>query len=269
MISNKGSHPVSYLVCLFETPTFVPVNGCTGKMGKAVAEAAVSAGLELVPVSFSGREKSGRTVQVGSTEIQIHGPSERENILSSMFEKFPNLVVVDYTVPDAVNGNAELYCKVGVPFVMGTTGGDREVLYRTVQDANVYAVISPQMGKQVMESHQVSKLDISGTAKAVISCFRKLGVSFSLDQDVDSCAWKKLDDPSWVKLQHDYKVAGESILALEEQRQVSGYTVGGTGNFLECVGSLWILLLFPKETAVRPSSLWTRSLGRLIASKSP
>lgn len=46
-------------------------------------------------------------------------------------------------------GNAELYCKVGVPFVMGTTGGDREVLYKTVQDANVYAVISPQMGKQV------------------------------------------------------------------------------------------------------------------------
>lgn len=73
-------------------------------MGKAVAEAAVSAGLELVPISFSSREKSGRTVQVGSTEIQIHGPSERENILSSMFEKFPNLVVVDYTVPDAVNG---------------------------------------------------------------------------------------------------------------------------------------------------------------------
>ncbi|XP_008808387.2 probable 4-hydroxy-tetrahydrodipicolinate reductase 1, chloroplastic [Phoenix dactylifera] len=183
------------------------VNGCTGKMGKAVAEAAVSAGLELVPVSFSSREKSGRTVQVGSTEIQIHGPSERENILSSMFEKFPNLVVVDYTVPDAVNGNAELYCKVGVPFVMGTTGGEREVLYKTVQDANVYAVISPQMGKQVvaflaameimaeefpgafsgytlqvMESHQASKLDTSGTAKAVISCFQKLGVSFCLDQ---------------------------------------------------------------------------------------
>lgn len=45
--------------------------------------------------------------------------------------------------------NAELYCKIGVPFVMGTTGGDRQLLYKTVQDANVYAVISPQMGKQV------------------------------------------------------------------------------------------------------------------------
>ena len=46
-------------------------------------------------------------------------------------------------------GNAELYCKLGLPFVMGTTGGDRHMLYKTVQDANVYAVISPQMGKQV------------------------------------------------------------------------------------------------------------------------
>jgi len=35
---------------------------------------------------------------------------------------------------------------------------------------------------QVMESHQSSKLDTSGTAKAVISCFKKLGVSFDMDQ---------------------------------------------------------------------------------------
>jgi len=45
--------------------------------------------------------------------------------------------------------NAELYCKVGVPFVMGTTGGDRDLLHKTVEDSKNYAVISPQMGKQV------------------------------------------------------------------------------------------------------------------------
>jgi 4-hydroxy-tetrahydrodipicolinate reductase len=33
---------------------------------------------------------------------------------------------------------------------MGTTGGDRDRLYKTVDDSKVYAVISPQMGKQVM-----------------------------------------------------------------------------------------------------------------------
>lgn len=33
-----------------------------------------------------------------------------------------------------------------------------------------------------MESHQAGKVDTSGTAKAVISCFQKLGVSFESDQ---------------------------------------------------------------------------------------
>ncbi|OAY68993.1 putative 4-hydroxy-tetrahydrodipicolinate reductase 1, chloroplastic [Ananas comosus] len=42
---------------------------------------------------------------------------------------------------------------------------------------------------QVMESHQAGKLDTSGTAKAVISCFQKLGVSFNLKQI------KKIRDP--------------------------------------------------------------------------
>ncbi|KAG8479665.1 hypothetical protein CXB51_029454 [Gossypium anomalum] len=89
---------------------------------------------------------------------------------------------------------------------MGTTGGDRDRLYKTVEESRVYAVISPQMGKQVvaflaameimaeqfpgafsgyslqvMKSHQAGKLDTSGTAKAIISCFQKLGVSFDMD----------------------------------------------------------------------------------------
>ncbi|CAK9187969.1 unnamed protein product [Ilex paraguariensis] len=42
---------------------------------------------------------------------------------------------------------------------------------------------------QVMESHQAGKLDTSGTAKAVISYFQKLGVSFEVDQV------KKIRDP--------------------------------------------------------------------------
>ncbi|KAL5728187.1 4-hydroxy-tetrahydrodipicolinate reductase [Ranunculus cassubicifolius] len=185
----------------------IMVNGCNGKMGRAVIEAGVSAGLQILPISFSCEEEAGQTVEVGGTNIQVHGPAEREQVLASVFEAHPDVIVIDFTVPNAVNDNAELYSKVGVPFVMGTTGGDREKLYKVVDDAKVDAVISPQMGKQVvaflaameimaekfpgafsgyslqvMESHQASKLDISGTAKAVISCFEKLGVSFNMDQ---------------------------------------------------------------------------------------
>ncbi|KAL5834347.1 hypothetical protein ACOSQ4_013844 [Xanthoceras sorbifolium] len=185
----------------------IMVNGCTGKMGKAVIKAAESAGLHLVPVSFGSAEEAGQTVEVCGKEILVHGPSDKESVLASVFDEHPNMIVVDYTVPAAVNDNAELYCKVGVPFVLGTTGGNRDRLYKTVENSKVYAVISPQMGKQVvaflaameimaeqfpgafsgyslqvLESHQAGKLDTSGTAKAVISCFQKLGVSFDMDQ---------------------------------------------------------------------------------------
>ncbi|KFK35200.1 hypothetical protein AALP_AA5G253400 [Arabis alpina] len=185
----------------------IMVNGCSGKMGKAVIKAADSAGVNIVPTSFGSAEEAGQRVKVCGKEILVHGPTEREKVLSSVFEKYPELIVVDYTIPSAVNDNAELYGKVGVPFVMGTTGGDRTRLYKTVKESKIYAVISPQMGKQVvaflaameimseqfpgaftgyslevMESHQASKLDASGTAKAVISCFQKLGVSYDMDQ---------------------------------------------------------------------------------------
>ncbi|CAL0318080.1 unnamed protein product [Lupinus luteus] len=183
------------------------VNACTGKMGKAVIQAAQAAGLHVVPVSFGLEEESGKTFQIGENEFLVHGPSDRESVLASVLDKYPDLIVVDYTAPTAVNGNAELYCKLGVPFVMGTTGGDRELLRKTVEDSKVYAVISPQMGKQVvaflaameimaeqfpgafsgyslqvLESHQAGKADVSGTAKAVVSCFDKLGASFNMDE---------------------------------------------------------------------------------------
>ncbi|KAG6416556.1 hypothetical protein SASPL_123988 [Salvia splendens] len=187
--------------------TSIMVNGCTGKVGRAVLEAAIAAGLNPVPVALGGPEDVGKILDFNGKQIEIHGPSDRESVLSSAFKEYPDLIVVDYTVPAAVNDNAALYCKVGVPFVMGTTGGDRELLYKTVDDSKVYAVISPQMGKQVvaflaameimseqfpgafsgydlevMESHQASKLDVSGTAKAVISCFKKLGAEFEEEQ---------------------------------------------------------------------------------------
>uniref|UniRef100_A0A0E0NSC6 4-hydroxy-tetrahydrodipicolinate reductase n=1 Tax=Oryza rufipogon TaxID=4529 RepID=A0A0E0NSC6_ORYRU len=190
------------------------VNGCTGKMGLSVAEAVTSSGLHLVPISFSSRDTLDRTVRVGHTDVRIYGPSAREDVLSSVIDEFPDVVVVDYTAPDSVNANAELYCKLGLPFVMGTTGGDRQLLYKSVQDSNNYALISPQMGKQVvaflaameimaeqfpgafsgyhlevLESHQAGKLDISGTAKAVIACFEKLGVSYDMNRMV------KIRDP--------------------------------------------------------------------------
>jgi hypothetical protein len=79
------------------------VNGCTGKMGLSVAEAAVSRGLHLVPVSISSREQLDRTVQIGQIDVWIYGPSEREDVLSSLIDEFPDVIIVNYTTPDSVN----------------------------------------------------------------------------------------------------------------------------------------------------------------------
>ncbi|TYH54170.1 hypothetical protein ES332_D09G150400v1 [Gossypium tomentosum] len=148
---------------LATTMELTKVNGCTRKIGKSVIQAVDSAGLHIVPVSF-----------------------EKASLL--VFQEYPNLIVVDYTVPATVNDNAELYGKVGVPFVMGTTVGDRDRLYRTVEESKVYAVVAFFAAMEIMaeqfpgafsgynlQSHQAGKLDTSGTAKAIISCFQKLG----------------------------------------------------------------------------------------------
>ena len=90
---------------------------------------------------------------------------------------------------------------------MGTTGGDREALVKTVETSSTLAVIAPNMAKQIVglqamfefaaenfpglfdgysmsvkESHQHGKADTSGTAKAVVKSFNDLGVVFSADQ---------------------------------------------------------------------------------------
>lgn len=80
-------------------------------MGKAVAEAAVSAGLQLVPVSFSAIEVPDGKVEICDSEIYIRDPSEGESILPSIAKDYPDMIVVDYTVPDAVNGeHINIFC---------------------------------------------------------------------------------------------------------------------------------------------------------------
>ncbi|KAL3752869.1 hypothetical protein ACJRO7_000293 [Eucalyptus globulus] len=147
-------------------------------LGKVVINAADSAGLDLIPMLFGCAKEAGKTIEVCGKEIKVQEPLDRESVVALVSCEHLNMIVVDYTVPVAVNSNAELYCNVGVPFVMGTTGGDRDC---SLLDVLMAALVN-LFKVRVMESHQSSKLDTSGTAKAVISCFEKLGVSFDMDQ---------------------------------------------------------------------------------------
>ncbi|KAF8058119.1 DAPB1 [Scenedesmus sp. PABB004] len=185
------------------------VNSCTGKMGRSVAEAAVAAGLQLAPFTLCGAAEAagGKSIDVAGVQMQLVGPDARDAVIEQVKQQHPGLVMVDYTVPDVIHEMAGLYIKHRTPFVMGTTGGDRERLVADVVASGVYAVIAPQMGKQVVafqatmelmaetfpgafagytlkvtESHQSSKKDTSGTAKAIVSSFQGLGLKFDVSQ---------------------------------------------------------------------------------------
>ncbi len=189
--------------------TFVMVNGIPGNMGRIVAETCVARGLELVPFSLTGEQIVENESEVAGKKVRLLKPSNREAEIEKVLEAYPGLIAVDFTHPTAVNENAEFYVAHKIPFVMGTTGGDREALKKLVREANHPSVIAPNMAKQIVafqamiewlsetfptafdgyrlsivESHQKTKADTSGTAKAVAKSFEKMGLAFDESQIV-------------------------------------------------------------------------------------
>jgi 4-hydroxy-tetrahydrodipicolinate reductase len=143
-----------------------------------------------------------RNINVIQYSLTIENVAERENQIGEVLKEYPNLIAIDYTHPSAVNSNAEFYVKHKIPFVMGTTGGDRDALMALVKNANHPCVIAPNMAKQIValqamlewaaknfanvfkgysirivESHQKTKADTSGTAKALLKSFLEMGAN--------------------------------------------------------------------------------------------
>ncbi|MCG8687907.1 MAG: dihydrodipicolinate reductase [Desulfobacterales bacterium] len=186
----------------------VMVNGLPGNVAKIMAAAALKDDqLSLVPFSLTGEEISETSVIVDDTQVTLIKPSVRDSKINDILSDYPGCIAIDYTHPTAVNANAEFYIQYKIPFVMGTTGGDRKALEATVNTSTTPAVISPNMAKQIVglqammefaaktfpglfegyflevkESHQQGKADTSGTAKAMVSYFNELGAGFDISQ---------------------------------------------------------------------------------------
>ncbi len=64
--------------------------------------------------------------------IRLIHPDNRDAAMGDIVKKYPGIITVDYTHPSAVNANAVFYARHHLPFVMGTTGGDRKALENTV-----------------------------------------------------------------------------------------------------------------------------------------
>ena len=189
-------------------PIKVMVNGLPGNMATKAAEHIVGdSAMQLVPYALTGSKATANEVQIGSEGVRLIPPDKRQEMIDSVKKEEGGFICVDYAHPSAVNANASFYCDNGLPFVMGTTGGDRTLLVDTVKASNIAAVIAPNMGKQIVafqammeyaadtfpdvfkgyrleikESHQKGKADTSGTAKAMIGYFNRLGVPFEKDQ---------------------------------------------------------------------------------------
>ena len=183
----------------------VMVNGLPGNMAQVVVRHVLAdQRFALVPFSLTGPEITATSHAVGDTAVTLIQPHLRRTLLEKIRPADSDLISVDYTHPSAVNDNARFYCESGLPFVMGTTGGDRRGLEETVKASSVAAVIAPNMAKQIVgfqammafaadnfpnlfrgyalsirESHQNGKADTSGTAKAMVAYFNSLGAPFS------------------------------------------------------------------------------------------
>ena len=188
----------------------VMVNGMPGPMATAAAEACIRKGLKLSPFAMTGPDLEEMSITVVDpvskkcSTVRLIPSSNMDEIKAALEKtrsKFEDdaIMAIDYTHPSAVNSNAKFYAENKIPFVMGTTGGDREQLMQDMEEASASAVIAPNMGKQIValqagledlakkfpsafggyklhvkESHQKTKADTSGTAKAVVDSLKVL-----------------------------------------------------------------------------------------------
>ena len=186
-------------------PIKIMVNGLPGDMAANVARHALAdERFELVPHSLTGPEITDSPDTVGTTAVRLIRPDDRETAIAEIKKAEGFFISADYTHPSAVNDNADFLCRHNLPFVMGTTGGNRKGLEEPVRASSIPAVIAPNMPKQIVgfqammayaaenfrdifkgyelsikESHQAGKADTSGTARAMIGYFNQLGIPIS------------------------------------------------------------------------------------------
>ncbi|MEJ2219578.1 MAG: dihydrodipicolinate reductase [Desulfobacterales bacterium] len=242
----------------------VMVNGIPGNMAVNVARHMVADDrFALVPCSLTGSEIEADEHKIETIAIRLLKPEEREEVIDDLKQKEGEFLSVDYTHPSAVNANAEFYCKYQLPFVMGTTGGDRSLLEACVRASSISAVIAPNMAKQIVgfqammeyaartfpdlfkgyaleikESHQKGKADTSGTAKAMVRYFNQMGLDFSEDDiikerdpGVQSARWgipsQYLAGHGW----HTYALtSGDKTVRFEFSHNVNGRDVYARGT---------------------------------------
>lgn len=176
--------------------------GLPGRMAQEVVLAALDEApgeFEFAPQALGATTESA-PLTVGSLSFQLVGPAGRSRIATK------GLLAIDFNQPDAALPNLEWYIAHNIPVVMGTTGFDRAAAEKIVRRGSVPAIIAPNMAVPIVliqaavahlaanypaalagykiairESHQSTKKDTSGTAKALVKDFAQLGLPAGLE----------------------------------------------------------------------------------------
>lgn len=179
----------------------VAVSGVPGRMACLCARAIAQApDMNLYAHAWSSPRHAGKCVD-GLPEVTGVGPMDSPEGSALLTEaQRTGMLVLDYSTPAAATANALAMAGAGVSFVMGTTGLDRARVEAAVRHAGIPAVAAPNMavplvvlgaalrwaaaefpgalaglGLTIEESHQATKKDVSGTAKAFLPLFEALG----------------------------------------------------------------------------------------------
>lgn len=241
----------------------IMINGLPGNVAQNLLVHAVSdKRFKIVPFSLTGSDVKEDSVEVSGINIGLLKPENRDDKIGKIREEYGSFIAIDYTHPSAVNQNAEFYVRHSINFVMGTTGGDREKLFRDVEQSSICAVIAPNMAKQIVgfqammeyaaktfpglfknyslaikESHQKGKADTSGTAKAMVTYFNRLGIDFKTDDIImerEPENQKKMGIPedhikghAW----HTYTlVSNDETVKFEFTHNINGRDIYATGT---------------------------------------
>lgn len=119
------------------------------------------------------------------------------------------IFAIDFTTAQSAIEHARNYAKLRMPFIMGTTGADNNVLEKVVKESEISAVIAPNMAVEVValqdelndllknsprafkewrmtirESHQAAKKGVSGTAIALRTQLEALGAT--MEEEIES-----------------------------------------------------------------------------------
>ncbi|XLQ20758.1 MAG: dihydrodipicolinate reductase C-terminal domain-containing protein [Candidatus Moraniibacteriota bacterium] len=183
------------------------INGLPGNMASLIEEAiSKQSNYQIVIASLTGYETGDWYESHRSGGIKLYEPPEHQAILEEASLQWgeSGLIAIDFTQPTAIEENVNLYCKNKIPFITGTTGGNRQLLTKLVEESEISAVIAPNMSVpivmlmdmiafaatnypnalkdweiRIVESHQSSKADVSGTALAIGEIIKDLGVNYS------------------------------------------------------------------------------------------